>query len=293
MSVEEQIHILHLVQTYRVPTYVVETAFRLMDTVANTPDPESRVLHSVDDFIRNESESSLEVILGNLSQTEFIESRTLNDLSAIIKLVDEKLHSIIDLDYKQKVTPEAIEVMKSNLRACDQLDAEGISNAIVTLACAVKDKKGFRPRLTQLVALAFLMLSHRESIGRLLEVMTGEGKSSIIAMFATVLVIQGKFVDIITSSPILADRDAEEWKSFFQVFDLTVADNTGINLEEAQKLDDQRKPCYKCNIVYGTISDFASDVLREEFQHMDVRCGRRFDTVIADEVDLLMLDEGV
>lgn len=57
--------------------------------------------------------------------------------------------------------------------------------------------------------------------------------------------------------------------------------------------DKERKLVYRHGIVYGTISNFAADILREEFEQKQVRCGRRFDAVIADEVDLLMLDEGV
>ncbi len=51
---------------------------------------------------------------------------------------------------------------------------------------------------------------------------SGEGKSCIVAMLATVLGIRGAHVDVISSSPMLARRDAEEWTPFFKKFHLSV-----------------------------------------------------------------------
>jgi len=45
----------------------------------------------------------------------------------------------------------------------------------------------------------------------LLQVSTGEGKSMIIAVFSTLLVLFGYKVDVITSSHLLAKRDVAEW----------------------------------------------------------------------------------
>ena len=123
--------------------------------------------------------------------------------------------------------------------------------------------------------------------------MTGEGKSCIIAMFAAVLGMQKLKVDVITSSPILARRDAEEWAAFYKIFGLRATHNTYVQVMSTSDEDIKKQECYQHDIVYGTLSNFAADILREEFQLKAIRCGRRFDAVIADEVDLLMLDQGV
>ncbi|KAL1277219.1 hypothetical protein QQF64_023892 [Cirrhinus molitorella] len=93
--------------------------------------------------------------------------------------------------------------------------------------------------------------------------------------------------DIISSSPVLAERDAKEWSAFYKELNITVDVNT--NKSE----DDELKKCYECQVVYGTTSDFAGDFLRQRFHRKDVRSNREFQCVIVDEVDSLMLDKGL
>ena len=202
----------------------------------------------------------------------------------------------IDLDYHKRLTITELATAKSHLKSCSngsKMESDRLASAILTLCCAVKKSQGFCPRTTQLVALTLLVISNNKSVSRLLEVMTGEGKSTVIAMLAAVLAIQGKKVDIITSSPILACRDAEEWEPFFYLLDLRATHNIATRVALASDPDKERQLCYKNPIVYGTVSNFAADILREEFEQKNVRSDRKFDAVIADEVDLLMLDEGV
>ena len=143
-----------------------------------------------------------------------------------------------------------------------------------------------------MVSLSILLLSDQAGVNRLLEVITGEGKSCVIAMFAAALACQGKKVDIVTSSPILAQRDAQEWSKFYQKFGLSVThniDTTDVLKQQAwheSEADKNRKKVYESNIVYGTVSSFSADILHHEFEMRDV-------LAIVDEVDMLMLDEGI
>lgn len=159
-----------------------------------------------------------------------------------------------------------------------------LKDKLVRLCKAVYDSKGWKPRLTQMVSWCIMALSDSS---QLIQVGTGEGKSCIVAMFAAYLALNGQNVDIISSSPVLAERDAKEWHSFYEKLGITANFNTN-----KLKVEDLRK-CYACQVVYGTTEDFAGDWLRQRFQRENVRPGRKFQSVIVDEVDSLMLDKGL
>ncbi|XP_026995059.1 protein translocase subunit SecA [Tachysurus fulvidraco] len=159
-----------------------------------------------------------------------------------------------------------------------------LKETLVTLCEAVEKAKGWKPRLAQMVSWCIMALSDSS---RLIQVGTGEGKSCIVAMFAAYLAMKRKHVDIISSSPVLAERDAKDWLSFYKYLEITATYNT-----EKRKVEDLRQ-CYACQVVYGTAQDFAGDWLRHRFQRENVRPDRKFECVIVDEVDSLMLDKGL
>ncbi|XP_062371907.1 protein translocase subunit SecA-like [Sardina pilchardus] len=148
----------------------------------------------------------------------------------------------------------------------------------------VSEVKKLNPRIIQMVSWCLLALSESSY---LLQVRTGEGKSCIVAMFAAYRALKGQKVDIISSSPVLAQRDAEAWKPFYEKLGLKVNHNTSTSDEE------DLKQCYKCDIVYGTTDNFAGDWLQHHFMRKKVRGDRQFHCVIVDEVDSLMLDKGL
>lgn len=119
--------------------------------------------------------------------------------------------------------------------------------------------------------------------GGLSQVPTGEGKSLIIAMFAAIKVMEGRQVDIITSTDVLAKRDAEDNKAFYELFDISVGYNT-----EDQEIG-KAKPCYEKDIVYGDILNFNGDALQDITGN--VRLGRGFDILMLDEFDYVGIDQ--
>ncbi|CAM4573391.1 unnamed protein product [Leuciscus chuanchicus] len=134
-----------------------------------------------------------------------------------------------------------------------------------------------------------------EDKGCLLEICTGEGKSCILAMFATILAIRGTKVDIVTSSPLLAQRDQEEWKKFFEMFGVTssVVPPSYANANSSDEQEKHLKDAYGQQIVYGTVGVFAADILKQEFEKRTTRGTRQCELVIVDEVDYMTLDNGV
>ena len=144
-----------------------------------------------------------------------------------------------------------------------------------------------KPRAAQLFSL--LILLDAKEKGRLAEIATGEGKSTIVAMLAAIKALQGNTVDVVSSSPLLAFRDAEEKADFFKLFDLTVACNWEPHADNSMRAG--FKACYAADIVYGDANNFQFDLLRHEYKQENTRGERQYETVIVDEVDSMLIDE--
>lgn len=147
----------------------------------------------------------------------------------------------------------------------------------------------YTPRVTQLISL--LLLLHAKGKGRLAQIATGEGKSAIVAMLAAIKALQGEKVDVVSSSPVLAYRDALSTVDFFKLFDLTVASNWDPKTDD--KMPPGLKECYLADIVYGDANHFQFDLLRDEYKEEKTRANRPYQTVIVDEVDSMLIDESM
>jgi preprotein translocase subunit SecA len=65
--------------------------------------------------------------------------------------------------------------------------------------------------------------------GRIGQIRTGEGKSTIVAMLSAYFALLNNFVDVITSSPYLAMRDQQKYQPFFETFGITSSHITSRN----------------------------------------------------------------
>lgn len=144
---------------------------------------------------------------------------------------------------------------------------------------------GFYLTHTQLIS-AFVALSGAEDRGQLLQIATGEGKTSIAAVLAIVYCLQGKSPDIITSSPVLAERDALEKTNLYNMFGLTCDHNA-----DKSPYIKGVKPCYKKDIVYGDAAQFQFDQLRVRYSELDTLGKRKNRHAIVDEVDCMLIDD--
>jgi preprotein translocase subunit SecA len=101
------------------------------------------------------------------------------------------------------------------------------------------------------------------------------------------LVLKGHIVDIVTSNPFLAKRDKEESKELFTKFDISVAHNIedeGLNFFSKTNV-------YSCDVVFGTTYEYQGDILRDEYKLQKIRNNRKFDVVIVDEIDCMLVDQ--
>lgn len=161
-------------------------------------------------------------------------------------------------------------------------DKEFILELMCVLSRASEISEGFTPRSTQMVSL--LLWLYSQDHGRILEVATGEGKSHIIAMFAASKALAGEKVDVITSSPVLAERDAIEKKSFYSLLNLT--DNYNTNKSRSY----WPKQCYRADIVYGSAHDFRGDYICHNYYGVNVFGDRKQPIAIVDEADNQLIE---
>lgn len=166
----------------------------------------------------------------------------------------------------------------------DLNEAIGVMDRVNELATG-----GHRLRDAQI--LSILTFLHYEtgsskSSGKLCQIQTGEGKTTIVAILAAINVLRGDVVDVITSSSVLATDAVNSKKYFFNLLDIGVATN---NLNEKVKETGPRL-IYVEDVVYGSISNFQFDYLKDSFLGYKTRAGRAFGTLILDEVDSMIID---
>jgi preprotein translocase subunit SecA len=180
----------------------------------------------------------------------------------------------------------AINKMAQQIKGKLKNSANVICNTIALMDRVWNLLEGFRLRNTQILA-ALIFFHNQNNQGRLCQIQTGEGKTIIVALLAVIRALQGHKVDVITSNPLLAADGVKETKKFYSVFGLTVSTNN-----VGEESGDQDKIGYTADILYGTISNFQFDYLKDTFEGFNLRSDREFGQVILDEVDSMLVDNG-
>ena len=123
------------------------------------------------------------------------------------------------------------------------------------------------------------------------EMKTGEGKTLVQILSAYLNALEGKGVHVITSNDYLAGRDMEQNIKVFEALGLSC----GNVLPKAKMSTRERRAVYDCDIVYGTASTIAFDYLSDNrVMNPNDRVNRRgFNYAIIDEVDSILLDDGI
>ena len=157
------------------------------------------------------------------------------------------------------------------------------------------------PYLIQCISISLFLLHYFDIYknknlnykGRLAQIKTGEGKSLIIAMLSLANALMGNFVDVITSTHYLAERDQLKFKKLYDEFGVS---SSNITKSNPSKLD------YNGIILYGTNTDFEFSLLFEGiYKYKKIvtvplnsedgsSIERAYDVAIVDECDNLFLD---
>ncbi|CAB1253881.1 preprotein translocase subunit SecA [Clostridium sp. MT-14] len=122
--------------------------------------------------------------------------------------------------------------------------------------------------------------------GRIAEMKTGEGKTLVATAPAYLNALTGKGVHIVTVNDYLAKRDRDSMAPVYEALGLTV----GVILHDMDQK--QRQEAYRCDITYGTNSEFGFDYLRDNMViYKEERVQRGLNFAIVDEVDSILIDE--
>ncbi|XP_069380456.1 uncharacterized protein [Paralichthys olivaceus] len=269
--------ILHLIETYQVSSRWTDEKNQSLLKLLSMHDTE-KVMQHLERGFEDEEIKSIECLFDEIRQMKNIDEKTLEKSYSIVKAIKNMIQSG---EIKNHAN------VKQAKKLSHSTNTEDLTEILAVLCNAVhvcKAEGKWWPRDTQMTSWCFLALS---DTGKLLEMGTGEGKSCVIAMFVVLRAFRGEKVDVVSSSPVLCQRDAEEWTDFYKYFDLTADTNTN------KTKDEDRKKCYQKDVVYGTVETFAADHLRQIFEMKDVRTDRSYQCIIIDEVDSLLLDQGV
>jgi preprotein translocase subunit SecA len=171
--------------------------------------------------------------------------------------------------------------------------------AVFASVCVVARRElGMRPYNVQLIG------GYELHKGRIAEMATGEGKTLVATLPATLNAITGRGVHVVTVNDYLAKRDAELMSPIYKALGLTV----GVIVSGLD--DDQRRAAYRCDVVYGTNKEFGFDYLRDQIKLHETTTYRAIDTLallnrrdssqpvmrqlhyaIVDETDSILIDE--
>ncbi len=124
------------------------------------------------------------------------------------------------------------------------------------------------------------------NLGKIAEMRTGEGKTLVATLPATLNALAGKPVHIVTVNDYLARRDAEWMRPVYELLGLRV----GVVV--AGMPPSEKRAAYACDIVYGTNNEFGFDYLRDNMAFSSEEVVMRgLGFAIVDEVDSILIDE--
>jgi len=122
--------------------------------------------------------------------------------------------------------------------------------------------------------------------GRVVEMLTGEGKTLVAVMPAVLGALDGRGVHVLTFNDYLAQRDAAWMRPVYELLGLEV----GCVVQGSTA--DERRRAYAADVTYLTAREAGYDHLRGGLARApDARVQRPFSYAIVDEADSIMIDE--
>jgi preprotein translocase subunit SecA len=231
--------------------------------------------------------------------------KELKEIRPLVNAINSKeatLEALSDTDL-------AASFLKLKEAVTDVASLDGIlPDAFAHVREAAKRTMGMRHYDVQLIGGIIL---HR---GKITEMRTGEGKTLVATLPASLNALTGKGVHVITVNDYLARRDAVWMGQVYAALGLSIAviNHDASYMYDATHVenDDDRdehgsfkvvheflRPCtrseaYRADITYGTNSEFGFDYLRDNIEYEEERLRQPYHAyAIVDEIDSILIDE--
>lgn len=215
--------------------------------------------------------SVLDSILDKADEKEI---KKLNLIVDKIELLEDKMKSLSDEELRDMTN-----IFKNRLNNGETLD-DLLIESFAVVREASKRTLGMRQYRVQLIG---GIVIHQ---GKIAEMKTGEGKTLVEVAPVYLNALTGNGVHVITVNDYLAERDKELMRPIYEFLGMSV----GVII--ANQDPRIRKEQYKCDITYGTNSEFGFDYLRDNMvTDLFNKVQRSLNFAIVDEVDSILIDE--
>ena len=147
-----------------------------------------------------------------------------------------------------------------------------------------KSRPPFRARPFDVQLIGGMVLGE----GRIAEMKTGEGKTIVGPLACYMACVENLQCHVVTVNDYLVQRDRDWVFPFYYRLGLTVGAIHPFHMQPP----DKKMEAYRCDVLYGTNSEFGFDYLRDNMKlspHEQVQ--KRRDFCIVDEIDSILIDE--
>ncbi len=124
--------------------------------------------------------------------------------------------------------------------------------------------------------------------GKIAEMKTGEGKTIVAPLATYMACVQRQQVHVVTVNDYLVQRDRDWTFPFFLKMGLTAGAIHPMHMQP----EEVKRDMYRCDVVYGTTSEFGFDYLRDNMKrNVEQQVQRKRQFAVVDEVDSTLIDE--
>jgi len=124
--------------------------------------------------------------------------------------------------------------------------------------------------------------------GKIAEMKTGEGKTIVGPLACYLACVERQKVHVVTVNDYLVQRDRDWTYPYFHALGMTVGAIHPMHMQP----EDVKRRMYRCDVVYGTTSEFGFDYLRDNMKRSaEQQVQKVRQMAIVDEVDSILIDE--